>query len=123
MKDNSQKPNDFFEKRVEPRTIIEQYYSVQFSIEEVGSVYQFILQDISPGGLCILIKEDSVILNYLKIGDVLRMKYYPIELLSQTDFIKTEIRHITKKKTGRFRGYLAVGLKILEKKDFSMEII
>jgi len=113
MKDN--KTDDFYEKRTEPRTIIDKYYSVQFVIEPINSVYQFSLWDISTNGMCILIEEDSDVLNYLKVGDVFRMKYYPVELLGQTKLIKTEIRHITKGGKGRFKKCFKVGLAILEK--------
>lgn len=114
MNDNN-KTEDLSEKRREPRMIINEYYSVQFAIEPIKSVYQFTLWDISANGMCILIEEDSDVLNYLKVGDVFRMKYYPVELMGQTKLIKTEIRHITKDGQGRFKKCFKVGLSILEK--------
>ncbi|MDM8525476.1 PilZ domain-containing protein [Desulfococcaceae bacterium HSG8] len=103
------------ERRMKFRTTINRYYSVQFLIKDIGSVYQFILRDISSNGMCILIEEDSVILDYLTVGKIMRMKYYPSELLGQTEFIKTEIRHITRDNQGRLKGYFKVGLAVLER--------
>lgn len=107
--------NEFKERRSEPRSIIDQYYSVEFSIRECPFTYQFKIWDISPRGICTLVKEDSDLLNYLKVGDILNLKYYTTDSSKPIEFFKTEIRHITKDDTGRFKGLYLVGLSILGK--------
>ena len=45
--------------RSESRTILDKYFSVQFSLNGMGPTYLFKLRDISLNGICILVKEDS----------------------------------------------------------------
>ena len=112
--------NDFFkddqdERRSEPRSIIDQYHCVEFQIFSIGSYYQFKIWDISNKGMCILVKENSAVMNHIKIDDVIEMKYYPKESPASIEEIKTKIRHITKSEHGRFKGHYMVGLAILDK--------
>ncbi len=103
-------------KRATPRTIIDKFASVEFSLTGQYFRYQYRIRDISPAGLCILVKEDSPILDHIKPGDIMNMNYYPINTKCPSEHLKTEIRHITKDEQGRFKGHYMVGLKILEKK-------
>jgi len=106
---------DFIEKRSEPRSIIDKYYSVEFSISNSAYIYQFKIWDISKKGVCVLVKEDSDLLNHLKVGDILNLKYYSTDSSQPIEYLKTKIRHITKDEEGRFKGLCLVGLSILEK--------
>jgi hypothetical protein len=109
--------DDFFEKRAESRNVVDRYYSVEFSIRDSAYVYQFKIWDISPKGMCVLVKEDSDLLNHLRVGDILDLKYYTTDASKPTEYLKTEIKHITKDDTGRFKGLWLVGLSILEGHD------
>ena len=102
------------ERREAERTSEKKYYSVQFSVKDLGYFYQFKIRDVSPMGLCILVDEKSKIINHLKVGDVLEMKYYLSESMGTTETFKTEIRHITKDADKRFKGHYQVGLQILD---------
>ncbi|MEW6671753.1 MAG: hypothetical protein AB1427_08610 [Thermodesulfobacteriota bacterium] len=107
--------DDLTGRRSEPRSITEQYHCVEFQIYSIGSFYQFKIWDISNKGMCILVKENSAVMNYIKIDDVIEMKYYPRESSATIEGIKTKIRHITKGEQGRFKGHYLVGLSILDK--------
>jgi hypothetical protein len=61
----------------------------------------------------ILVREDSEVLKHLKVGDVLNMKYHLPDSSEDPDYLKTEIRHITKDDQGRLGGHYLVGLSIL----------
>ncbi len=110
MEDNS------MERRSEPGSIRNQYYSVEFSLKKSIFLYQFKIRSISPEGICVLVREDSDLLNYIKAGDILDLKYYKTDS-SQSAELKTEIRHIIENDTGRFKGLYLVGLSILEDQD------
>lgn len=110
--------NEFIERRSKPRSIIDQYYSVEFSVSGAAFVYQFKIRDISPKGICVLVKEDSDLLHHLQVGDILTLKYYTTDSSKPVEYLKTEIRHITKDDTGRFKGVYLVGLSILEDENF-----
>jgi hypothetical protein len=102
------------ERRSEVRTRVDKYLSVEFSKKGVGSVYQFKIWNISSKGMCILVREDSRIMNFLSVGEIFDMKYYPVEGSSPAEYSKTEITHITKDDHGRFKGHYLVGLSILK---------
>ena len=103
------------EKRSEPRSITDQYCSVEFSISEEVSNYLFEIKNMSSFGLCIIVKEGSAILNHLRVGDIMDIKYYQQEKPERPELIKTEIKHITKDDFGRYKGHYFVGLSVVEK--------
>jgi hypothetical protein len=107
---------EIIEKRSEPRHISDKYYSVEFKTTGLYLVHQFKIWDMSSKGMCILVKKDSDLLNTLKVGKVLNMKYYSTDSSEPPENLKTEIRHITKHDEGRFQGHYSVGISILEKK-------
>jgi len=92
----------------------EQYYSVEFSISGSPFVYQFKIWDISLNEKCVLVKEDSDFLNYLKAGDILDLKYYSADVSHPFEYLKTEIKDIDKYDRGRFKGLYLVRLSIVE---------
>lgn len=102
------------ENRSETRSLVDQYHSVEFSLEGLEYTYQFKIWDISSKGLCVVVKKDSEILKHLKVGDVLQMKYYRTISSQPAEFLRTEIRHITLDEEGRFKGHYLVGFLILD---------
>ena len=111
--------DNLHERRSEPRSIIDRYYSVEFSLSGCSFVYQFKIWNISTKGICVLVKEDSDLLNYVKVGDVVKLRYYPTDASRPSELLKTEIKHITKDEQGRFKGVYLVGLSILENQDLN----
>jgi len=107
--------SDGSENRHEARTEVDKYYSVEVSIADAGLIYQFRIWNLSSRGICIVVKKDSELLKYLEVGNILNMKYYPSDSSCPKECLKTEIKHITKDREGRFRNHVLVGLFILEK--------
>jgi len=103
-----------FERRSEPRTKIDQYRSVEFSVDGLDFVYQFKIWNIASSSMCLLIKENSDILPRLNVGDTLNMRYYSDDSSLPLGVLATQIRHITKNDEGRLKGHYLVGLEILE---------
>ena len=101
------------ERRSEPRSIADRYFSVEFSLRNLDHVYQFQIRETSSSGLCVLVKEGSAVLKHLQVGDVLDLKYNPSNLSDEPEHLKTEIKHITRDDWGRFRGHYMVGLSLL----------
>jgi hypothetical protein len=110
-------PKDFMERRGDPRRIIDKYSSVELSIGEFCIGYQFRIWNMSKEGMCLLVKEDSDVLSFIKIGDILNMKYYGSESRKRGEYLKTKIEHITKSEEGRFMGHCLVGISIVENHD------
>ena len=59
--------DNFKERRSEPRRIIDQYYSVEFLVEDLEFAYQFKIWNKSSKGISVLVKEDSDLLNHIKV--------------------------------------------------------
>ena len=114
MKTNSSK-NNLVDRRPESRTILDRYYSVEFQLQDTGNVYKFKLRDMSSKGLGILVNKDSAVLRHLKVGDSLDMKYIPPESAGASEFLKTNIAHITQKDEEPFKGHFLIGLLITER--------
>jgi hypothetical protein len=110
------------EKRSETRELLDRFYSVEFLIKETGEVYQFKLRDISTKGLGILVREDSRVLQYIKLSDTLDVKYNPPRSSDPTTILKTRIRHITKKEQGAPGGHFVIGLEVITKQPAEKEI-
>ncbi len=106
--------NDHKDNRTDPRGVVDQYYSVEFSIQGLELIYQFKIWNLSQKGMCVLVREDSAILEHVKVGERLKMKYYPTDLLGPVEHLETGVKHITKDDEGRFKGHYMMGLSILE---------
>ena len=96
----------------ELRTILDKYYSVQFSLSKMDPAYLFKLRDISNNGLCILVKQDSTVFRQLKEGDILDMEYNPTRSSGPTKLFKTQIT--SKNSYDRFKGHSLVELAIID---------
>lgn len=110
---NYETQNYIPERRSEKRQNPERYYSVQFTASDLDSFYQFKLWNVSTRGMCILVKEDSVVLNSIKVSQVIEMTYFITDAQGASEVLKTQIKHITRHEVGRFRGHYLVGLEIL----------
>ena len=110
----NQSVNDLAECRSDAKTILNEYYSVQFLLNDKGPTYLFKLRNISSNGPCILVKQDSSVFNELKVGDILDMEYNQPESLSGKLF-KTQIT--SKNSHDRYTGHSIVELSIVDNQN------
>jgi hypothetical protein len=90
------------------------FHSVEFSIDGLEFAYQFKLWNMDSDSMHIIIKEGSDILNRLKTGNKLNIKYYSDNVSYPVTQLSTEISYVTKAGDGRFRGHYIVGLSVAE---------
>lgn len=109
--------NNFAERNIEPRHILDKYYSVQFSINGYDPVYMFKLRGSSYNDLCILVKEDSNVLKCLKVNETINMEYNTLAAQGTSRYLKTRISDIRKNNCRGFTGHYLVGLSIVEGHD------
>ena len=107
----SKYPDD---KRAEPRTKVDEYYSVELSTGNFDLVRHFRIWDLSSKGMCLVVKSDSELIEHLKVGNVMNMKYYKSDARKPPATLKTEIKHITEDSEGRFKGHHLIGLAVQE---------
>lgn len=99
--------------RSEPRNKPDKFCYVEFKPNQGSSIYQYRIWDLSSVGLCILVRQDSEILQMLHIDDVLEMNYHSEDTAAPPEPLEVRIRHITLQQEGRFKGHYLVGLLIL----------
>jgi hypothetical protein len=105
--------SEVMDRGCESGAVSSQYYSVEVSFQGLDCPYQFKIWNVAAESMCVLVKEGSEILSRLKVGEILRMKYYSADVISPSESLETAIRHITKDEQGRFKGHYLVGLEIL----------
>jgi hypothetical protein len=108
----NQSVNDLAECRSEARTILDEYYSVQFFLNDKGPTYLFKLRNISSNGPCILVKQESSVFKELKVGDILDMEYNQPESLGAGKLLKTQIA--SKNSHDRYTGHSIVELSVID---------
>jgi len=106
------------ERRSETRERVDRYFSVEFIVEGTETIYQFRIWDLSSQGMCVLVKSDSDLLKHLRVGQNWNMNYYRDGASKPADYLTTEIRHITRDESGRFKDHYLVGLSILGSPPF-----
>jgi hypothetical protein len=113
---NKEAKNSSKDRRSEPRMDVERFHSVEINLGAPLPIYQFNLRDISENGVCILVKEDSPIIENIKVGQELDLIYYAMDVSrgNITKQLKTTIRHITKGKPGHYKGHYMVGVSFVE---------
>ena len=111
---NDTHPKEKTELRGEPRSENQNHGSVEFIPGNNEIVYHFKLKDFSSKGFGILVRKDSKVLNHIRIGDVLSMKYHPEKATANPVPHQTEIKHISEPEPGKHKGHMLVGLLIVE---------
>lgn len=102
------------DKRKENRACVEPYDTGTFLEFTLGrEKYRFSLLDMSTQGIGMLVlKKETKVLEKLKPGDQLNMKYITLE---KADFMDFEVKHITQIGRGAWKGHYQVGLSLISR--------
>jgi hypothetical protein len=92
----------------------ERYHCVELSIEGLKCTHQFRLWNSDRASAFVLVKQNSDLLTRLKVGDMMKMKYYTKDSLPKAEYMNTTISHITREDQGKFRGHCLIGLAASE---------
>ena len=101
-------------RRAEPRQPSERFHSVEMKLGSLP-IYLFKLKDVSANGACFMIKEGSAILEHLKVGLTLNMRFNTEDETEPAEVFKSEIKYITKALEIPYTGHYLVGIRIGEK--------
>ena len=101
------------EKRSELRHDAKDYYHAEIRLVGVP-VYEVKLKNLSSKGACFLVNDNSSLLNYLGVGESVKVKYHLEDRSEPSAIYYAEIRHVTAVKEGRFNGNYCAGLSILK---------
>ena len=103
-----------FDSRSEPRQPSKKFRSVEMKLGSLP-IYLFKLKDVSANGACFMIKEGSAILEHLKVGLILNMRFNMEDETESSEIFKSEIKYITKALEKPYTGHYLVGIMIGEK--------
>ena len=117
MVDDRDETKGTAEKRCEPRARPETYTSAEFRMNPVKCLFQSRVWNFSSQGMCLLLKEDSSVLESLEIGRELEVRYYPADSSRPPETRKTRIAHITRENEGKFKNHFFIGLRIVEEAE------
>ncbi len=92
---------------------IQPYYSVEFSLQGVNYLHQLKIWNLAKSSMSVLVRKDSEIIGFLKVGDIIKMKDYRTDMFLPAELLDTEIRNITKEDEGRYKGHYIINLAIL----------
>jgi hypothetical protein len=90
-----------------------EYHSVEFSVKGLPVAYQFRLWNNNSKEMSILVRQDSAVLPRLKVGDRLKMEYYPTDPHRPKVGKETAITEIARDEQGKHNGHSVVGLEIV----------
>jgi hypothetical protein len=96
------------------------YHSVEFSVDDPNILYQFKIRNSQDLPLFFLVREDSKILNHIKVGTIIKMKFNHNDTARPAEYRKIRIKAIARDNNGKFSGHLLVGLA--EMADPSLEM-
>ena len=94
----------------QPVFIGDQFTSVEFRIQSMGTIYLSKLWNSDAGDLCFLIKDGSAVLKHLSIGDEFDARFMTSSAPLAPEEIRTRIHGIHLETEGRFKGHYLVGL-------------
>jgi len=100
------------------RMLKKRFYNAEMKLDGFYLVYISKLRDINGSGPCFIVKENSFIMNRLKVGLGLELKCWSNEYSSIKAYYRAKVKHITKQDRGPFKKHSLVGLSI-EKKKYS----
>ena len=93
---------------------IDQYQSVELSVEGLDHPYHFKIWHIHSHSNVILVRKDSNILPHLRVGGRLKMKYYSPGDAYSDGVRETTVKEISREEQGRFKGHFLVDLEPLQ---------
>jgi len=89
-------------------------FSVEFLTRDIIPARIFRIRALTSSGMGILVKDNSAILGHLNVGKIMDLKYQPIHGPKIGEYLRTEIKQVTRDDEGRFRGHHVIGLSIVE---------
>jgi len=107
---------DYKNKRSEQRVLVNREYQFEFIINSTRYSQHCILWNIASKGFGILIKKNSPLMRFFKIGLLMKMRYFEAKTGKPSPYFKVEIRHISQNKNENNKNFLQIGVLILHSK-------
>ena len=80
-------------------------------------IYQFRVTDVSSQGAGLLINPNSRFLKSIAVDQIIDANFISPQGAQPSGMYQAQIKHITAMDTGRYKGLIQAGIKILERLD------
>jgi hypothetical protein len=105
--------DNVIERRSKTRRQVGRFFNVSFVSGGPNGTYRLKIMNRSSNSIGLVVKDSSDILSTIGVGDTLGILYDPIRAPSYCVYLKTIVRHITKKYQGPLYGHYIIGLETL----------
>lgn len=95
---------------------VDAYDSAEFKLTQPKIFYRFKVRKSAAEPLYAVVKEGSTVLENIKAGDVISMRYYCLDKAIPAESRNTKIKYITKDGSSGFKDHYVVGLSIEKEK-------
>jgi hypothetical protein len=89
-------------------------YTVELLFEGAHAVRQYKVWHKGTTYMCVLLEETSDILNRLRVGDRMNIRYFDTDQTVAPEYLQTEVRNVKKGYQGRLKGQYLLDLEIRE---------
>jgi predicted DNA-binding WGR domain protein len=89
-------------------------YTVELLLDGAHAVRQYKVWHKGTTYMCVLLEETSDILNWVRVGDRMNIRYFDTDQTVVSEYLETEVRKVKKGNQGRLKGQYLLDLEIRE---------
>jgi hypothetical protein len=89
-------------------------YTVELIFDGNHTARQYKVWHKATTYMCVLLEEPSDILNRVRVGDRMNIRYFDTDQTVPSECLKTEVRNVKKGNQGRLKGQYLLDLQIQE---------
>jgi len=89
-------------------------YTVELLFDGACAVRQYKVWHKGTTYMCVLLEETSEILNRVRVGDRMNIRYFEADQTVASEYLETEVRNVKKGNQGRLKGQYLLDLEIRE---------
>jgi hypothetical protein len=89
-------------------------YTVELLFDGKHAARQYKVWHKATTYLCVLVEESSDILNRVRVGDRMNIRYFDTDQTVPSEYLETEVRNVKRGNRGRLKGQYLLDLDIQE---------
>ena len=97
-----------------PAVQADECYTVELLLDGAHAVRQYKVWHKGTTYMCVLLEETSDVLNWVRVGDRMNIRYFDTDQTVASEYLETEVRKVKKGNQGRLKGQYLLDLEIRE---------
>jgi hypothetical protein len=110
-------------KRSKINSVSESCFCIEIDLGRPLPIYQFQLRSFSSNEATILVNKESSLIDHLKIGEKVKMRYWSVKAPWDGEFFDAEIKHIKKQDGDQNKGPVIVVFETPENQSLNWDKI